>query len=248
MLGIGGGAIMVPLLIFLMRVPIKRAIGTSLAVIVLVCCVGLGAQVVLHPADIHWDVALVLAAGSVVGSFVGKWLNRITNEVVLSILFAVVLVVIAVRLFGLLPEGNALIDHAPGVTDAASVAFLVIAGVVAGIASAMFGLGGGIVAVPALALGFAFFHDDFTAARATSLAMVLPTSLSGAILHWRAGNVDRTMVVKTTPLALVAAIGGVLLAYEVPVTALKMLFGVLMIIAALRLALHRPAREKPVGN
>lgn len=248
MLGIGGGAIMVPLLIILMRVPIKRAIGTSLAVIVLVICVGVGAQVVIRPGDIHWDVALLLTAGSIGGSFMGKWLNKVTNERVLSLLFAGVLVVIAIRLFGLLPEGQPLMGPEPGLADGGSVAFLVSIGVLAGIASSLFGLGGGIVVVPALALGYGFFHDEFTHTRATSLAMVLPTSLIGAILHWRAGNVDRYMVTRTTPLALVAAIGGVLLAYVIDAKALKILFGVLMIIAAARLAMHRPAKKTPQEN
>lgn len=244
MLGIGGGAIMVPLLIFFMRVPIKRAIGTSLAVIVLVCLVGLVAQVVQHPADVHWDVAALLAAGSFGGSFLGKWLNRVMSETLLGVAFAVVLVVIALRLFGLMPEMAPLVGQTPDVTSAATIAFLLGAGLLAGIASSLFGLGGGIVAVPALAIGFGFFHDKFEAARATSLALVLPTSLVGALLHWRAGNVDRAMVVRTTPLALIAAIAGVWLAYEVPVKALQMLFGALMVIAAIRLALHRPAPKK----
>jgi uncharacterized membrane protein YfcA len=248
MLGIGGGAIMVPLLIILMRVPIKRAIGTSLAVIVLVICVGLAAQIVVRPEDIHWDVALLLTAGSVCGSFMGKWLNKVTNERVLSLLFAGVLVVIAIRLFGLLPEGRPLMGSEPGLADGGSVAFLVVIGLLAGIASSLFGLGGGIVVVPALALGYALFHDKFTATRATSLAMVLPTSLIGAILHWRAGNVDRYMVTRTTPLALVAAVAGVYLAYEVKADQLKLLFGVLMIIAAARLAIHRPSKKTSPEN
>jgi uncharacterized membrane protein YfcA len=248
MLGIGGGAIMVPLLIILMRVPIKRAIGTSLAVIVLVIFVGLGAQIATHPDDIHWDVALLLTAGSIGGSFVGKWLNKVTNERALSLLFAVVLVVIAIRLFGLLPEGRPIMGMEPSMADGGSVAFLVAMGVLAGIASSLFGLGGGIVVVPALALGYGLFHDEFTATRATSLAMVLPTSLIGAILHWRAGNVDQYMVTRTTPLALIAAVGGVLLAYVVPAQGLKILFGVLMIIAAGRLALHRGAKKNPQEN
>ena len=248
MLGIGGGAIMVPLLIILMRVPIRYAIGTSLAVIVLVICVGLGAQVVLHPGDIHWDVALLLTAGSIGGSFAGKWLNKVLPESLLVYAFAVLLLVVAVRLFGVLPDMRPVMGEMPDFGDGGNLSFLLAVGVLAGVASSLFGLGGGIVVVPALALGYGFFHDEFTATRATSLAMVLPTSLIGAILHWRAGNVDRAMVTRTTPLALVAAVGGVLLAYAVHPGALKVLFGVLMIIAAARLVLHRPGRERPAKN
>lgn len=234
MLGIGGGAIMVPLLIFVMKVPLKRAVGTSLAVIVMVIAVGLGAQVLLHPDDIHWDVAAVLVAGSLIGSFIGKWMNKVMPENVLRYAFAVVLMIVAVRMFGLLTT-EPLLAGDLNVHEFKSIAFLAVAGVLAGIASALFGLGGGIVVVPALALGSGFFAGDILAARATSMAMVLPTSLIGAVLHNRAGNVDRAMVLKTTPLALVGAVAGVLLAYVAPVEWLKILFGVLMLVAAARL-------------
>lgn len=234
MLGIGGGAIMVPLLIFVMKVPLKRAVGTSLAVIVLVIAVGLGAQVLLHPGDIHWDVAAVLVAGSLIGSFIGKWMNKVMPENVLRYAFAVVLLIVAVRMFGLLTT-EPLLAGDLNVHEFKSIVFLAVAGVLAGIASALFGLGGGIVVVPALALGSAFFAGDILAARATSMAMVLPTSLIGAVLHNRAGNVDRAMVLKTTPLALVGAVAGVLLAYVAPVEWLKILFGALMVVAAARL-------------
>lgn len=243
MLGIGGGAIMVPLLIFLMKVPIRRSVGTSLAVIVMVIGVGLAAQILLHPGDIHWDIALLLVAGSIVGSFIGKWMNRVLPENVLRYAFAVVLVLVAIRMFGLL-ETRPLLEAELEIHNPGSIGFLLGVGVLAGIASSLFGLGGGIVVVPALSLGSALFAGDLLAARATSMAMVLPTSLIGAVLHYRAGNVDRQMVVKTTPLALVGAVAGVLLAYVAPVLALKILFGCLMVVAALRLMLHRPERPK----
>ncbi len=246
MLGIGGGAIMVPLLIFLMKVSIRRSVGTSLAVIVLVIGVGLAAQVLLHPADIHWDIALLLVAGSIVGSFIGKWMNKVLPENVLRYAFAVVLLIVAVRMFGLL-DTRPLLDAELNIHSGPSIAFLLSVGVLAGVASSLFGLGGGIVVVPALSLGSAFFAGNLLAARATSMAMVLPTSLIGAVLHFRAGNVDKQMVVKTTPLALVGAVAGVLLAYVAPVLALKILFGCLMVVAGLRLMLHRPDRAKAAG-
>jgi uncharacterized membrane protein YfcA len=247
MLGIGGGAIMVPLLIFLMKVPIRRSVGTSLAVIVLVIAVGLCAQIILHPHDIYWPIAGVLVAGSLVGSFIGKWMNKVLPENVLRLAFAAVLLIVAVRMFGFLPT-EPLLEGDLHLNEARSLAFLVFTGVLAGVASALFGLGGGIVVVPALALGSAYFAGDILAARATSMAMVLPTSLLGAILHNRAGNVDRAMVLKTTPLALAGAVGGVLLAYVAPTAALKMLFGALMIVAAGRLIFAGPKRESAGTN
>lgn len=242
-LGVGGGIIMVPLLVFIARMPIKRAAGTSLAVIVMVIAVGLVAQLARAPEDIHWDVALLLTAGSLVGSFVGKWLNKVLPENVFRYAFCAVLVVVSVRLLELLPHSEPLLGETLDFAHAGSLAYLLAAGVAAGVASSLFGLGGGVVVIPALAIGYSYFHDHFTATRATSVAMVLPTSLLGAILHWRAGNVDRSVATRTVPVAVVGGVAGVLLAYVVPKDTLRYAFAVLMILAAVRLATARPAAK-----
>ena len=97
MLGIGGGLVMVPLLTLFARMPIKRTTGTSLAVIFLVICVGVVAQEIREPGDIHWPVSLVLAAGALIGTFIGKWLNKRLPERAFRYAFCVLLVVASAR-------------------------------------------------------------------------------------------------------------------------------------------------------
>ena len=61
-------------------------------------------------------------------------------------------------------------------------------GLAAGVASGMFGIGGGIILVPALLLVFGTREVE---AMATSLAaLVPPVGLLGAYEHYRAGNVN----------------------------------------------------------
>ena len=104
MLGIGGGVVMVPLLTLFARMPMKRTAGTSLGVIFLVICVGVIAQELKAPQDIHWDVSLVLAAGAFSGTFVGRWLNKKLPDKLFRYAFCVVLVIVGIRLLGLLPD------------------------------------------------------------------------------------------------------------------------------------------------
>lgn len=240
MLGIGGGVVMVPLLTLFAGMPIKRTAGTSLAVIFLVIAVGVVAQEIRAPGDIHWRVSLWLATGAVAGSFLGRRLNDAIPEKVFRYAFCLVLLVVSVRLFGLMPQTTALIAGDVDPAAPGHIAYLVGMGLLAGIVSALFGLGGGVVAVPALAVGFLFFHETFTATRATSLGMILPVSLVGTILHWRAGNVDLKLVGKMAPFAVVFAVGGVLVAYALPTGALKVIFAVLLLGAAARLAVSNP--------
>jgi uncharacterized membrane protein YfcA len=239
MLGIGGGVVMVPLLTLFARTPIKRAAGTSLAVIFPVIAVGLVVQLIKAPGDIHWPAALLLAAGGLSGAFIGRWLNERLPERVFRYAFCAVLLVVAVRLIGVLPQSDPFLRGELQAANPLDIAYLAGVGVFAGIVAALFGLGGGVVAVPALALAYGYFQQNFTAARATSLAMILPTSLLSAWLHWRRGNVEVRLVKRMAPFAVVFAVLGVLIAYAVPAQTLKVTFGVVLIAASMRLALQK---------
>lgn len=243
MLGIGGGVVMVPLLTLFARMPIKRTAGTSLAVIVLVISVGVITQEIRKPGDIHWDVSLVLAAGAFGGAFIGRWLNKRLPEAAFRYIFCALLAMVAVRLLGVLPRTEPFLGAMAELDNPAHLAYLAGVGLFAGVVAALFGLGGGVVVVPALVLGYGFFQQDFAATRATSLGMILPTSMISAWLHYRAGNVDMRLVARMTPFALVFAIAGVLLAYAVPGQTLKIIFGVLLIAATIRLALKKSKKS-----
>lgn len=231
---------MVPLFALLGIMDVKRAAGTSLAVIVAVIAVGLIVQLMRAPQDVHWPAAGLLTVGSFSGTFAGKWLHGKLPERWFRYAFSAVLLLVAARMLGVLPQTEPLIADVLVVSHAGHIVFLLSAGLLAGIVAALFGLGGGVVVVPLLALAFGYFHEHFTAARATSLAMILPTALVGAALHLRAGNVDRALAIRVTPVAALAAVAGVQAAYIVPAAGLMALFALLLMMAALRLA----SREK----
>ena len=71
---------------------------------------------------------------------------------------------------------------------------LLITGVFAGLLAGLFGVGGGIVIVPVLFFVFQSFdvsaQSAMLIATATSLATIVPTSLSSIKSHHNKGNVD----------------------------------------------------------
>jgi len=82
------------------------------------------------------------------------------------------------RLFGPNPSG---LDESPH-----GMMVLVIVGMIVGLLSGMFGIGGGTVIVPVLVwLGLSQRH-----AAATSMLAIVPTSISGVISYAHNGNVD----------------------------------------------------------
>jgi uncharacterized protein len=116
------------------------------------------------------------------------------------------------------------------VTTLALVAFV---GLMAGVLAGLFGVGGGILFVPALTLGLGLSQLD---AEATSLLAILPTVVAGAVSQHAYGNV-RWRAALLVGLAGVAGVqGGVYLARAISELTLRRLFGVLMIGVAIQVA------------
>ncbi|WAC66817.1 sulfite exporter TauE/SafE family protein [Agrococcus sp. SL85] len=178
--GIGGGIVIVPLLVLLAHVERKRASGTSLAAIVPSALVGVASYAVGGHVD--WLIALILVVGSVVGAQVGAWLLHRLPVGVIRWAFIAFLAVVAVNLFLAVPSREAELA-----LTAWPVVGLVALGFVTGVLSGILGVGGGIVVVPMLIL---LFGQSDLVAKGTSLAMMIPTALSGTIGNLRRKNVD----------------------------------------------------------
>ena len=106
-------------------------------------------------------------------------------------------------------------------------------GLVAGLLAGIFGIGGGIVIVPALVL---FANMTQKSAIGTSLgALLLPAGALGAYAYWRAGNLDVRAALWIALGILVGAYGGAMLAQLMSESILKKAFAVLLLAMAVRL-------------
>lgn len=96
MVGIGGGIVIVPALVFIFGLSQKMAQGTSLAM--LLPPIGLLGALAYHKSgNIRWDFALVLIIAFIVGSyFGGKWVQGL-NTIVVKRIFAIFMIVIAIK-------------------------------------------------------------------------------------------------------------------------------------------------------
>ena len=108
----------------------------------------------------------------------------------------------------------------------------IIIGLGAGALSASLGVGGGVIYVPALVL---FFSFDQHVAQGTSLAVIVPTALLGAIVHARAGRVVWTYAVPLGVAAIAGGLAGGWLALELGDTLLRRMFAALLAVTALRM-------------
>ena len=121
------------------------------------------------------------------------------------------------------------------------IAEAIAAGLAAGVVSGLFGVGGGVVFVPALVY---IYDASQVSAEATSLLAIIPVALVGAWRQHGYGNVRVREGIVIGVLAGGGAFGGVALANVLPERTLEIAFAGLMVIVALQLA-RDALRERP---
>lgn len=121
------------------------------------------------------------------------------------------------------------------------IAVLALAGVIAGFAAGLLGVGGGIVTVPVLeySLRFAGVPEEYRmhVAVATSLAVIVPTSMNSARSHHARGAVDWPLARNWSASIVMGAIAGSLLASRAPLPVLAGIFGSVALLIAAKMLL-----------
>jgi len=106
--GLGGGVFVIPLMHYLMKVPFKRAIGTSSAAILITAVAGVISYFINSPAEavnipysfgmVDTLSALPVIAASIPFARVGVYINKKTDHYLLTKLFAVFIIVVSLKL------------------------------------------------------------------------------------------------------------------------------------------------------
>jgi len=241
LLGVGGGFVLVPLQVIWARRDQHRAIGTSLAAILPIAIVAAATYYFgssAPQADLR--IAFFLALGGVFGAVLGALAARRFSDRTLKVLVAILMVGA-----GLKELYDAVVGTAPHLIGAAvpvfgwtDYALIAAGGLVIGVVSGLTGVGGGILVVPLLAIGFGVGQR---VAQGTSLIAILPTAAIGALTHQRSGNVDLRAASWMAAGGVPAALLGSALALWLPARALGGLFGVFLLVAATRMW---PTREQ----
>lgn len=214
----GGGAIFaVPLLVYGLGVDPREATAISLAAVGATSLVGFLHRWKLGQVELR--TGLLFAVAGMVGAPVGTWIAGYLPDAVLLLSFAGLMVVVALRLWQqashpILPGASCQTpDQQDGPTcqrDAAGVlilnsrcaVLLLGIGVLTGVLSGVFGVGGGFVIVPALVL---FSGMSIHRAVGTSLMVIALVGISGVASQLIAGRAIEPVV---TTLFVVGGVGG----------------------------------------
>jgi hypothetical protein len=110
---------------------------------------------------------------------------------------------------------------------------LVLIGLAAGVLAGLYGIGGGVLIVPALVY---FGGMTIKSATGTSLgALLLPVGLLGAMTYWKAGNLEIRAAVIVAVGLFFGAWFGARLAQSMQPALLQRLFAVFLVLVAVRM-------------
>ncbi|MEC7118445.1 MAG: sulfite exporter TauE/SafE family protein [Pseudomonadota bacterium] len=235
--GVGGGLVIVPVLLWAFGLQgfdptnmTHLAVGTSLATIIVTSLSSVQAH--HRHGAVRWSVVRHLAGGLLLGSFVGAGIAGAMSAQLLQLVIGCFALWVAYRMLAGRQQVAEMPERLP------SVPRQVGAGGVIGVASAIFGIGGGSLTVPYLS----HYGVRMQQAVATSAACGLPIALAGAVGFmffgqsaenlpagaWGFVHVPAFLGISVA--SLLTAQYGAKLAHHLPAALLKRLFAVLLLL------------------
>ena len=229
LLGGGGAILSVPILVYILHVPVKSAVPTSLVVVGLTSLVG----VLRHhrAGNVNARAALAFGPAAAFGSLVGSRLALLLDGRLQLAIFAVVLLVAAFRMLQAVH-----VEQAAGPPPAKPLPILMAIGATVGLLTALVGVGGGFLYVPALTL---LAGLDMKHAVGTSLALITISCAAGLAGYMGQVHLDWTLIAIFTGLAFVGVGIGSALVSKVDATRLRHGFAILMLVMGVLVLVRR---------
>lgn len=252
LLGVGGGTVLVPVFRLLYGMPAIAATATSLFTIIPTSLSG----VVTHVRNKTCVLPLGLSAGlgGALMSPVGVWLASMSPEWAIMAAAAAVIAYSSVTMFRKaaklwrLQAGDAA-SASGGAADATSekassrlpsrrrlVGVGLAIGLAAGVVSGYVGVGGGFVMVP---LFMQILGTPLKLTSGTSLVAVTILAIPAAVMQALLGNIDWVAGIMVSVGAIPGAIIGSKLIARVPELALRLTFGIFLLVAAVLLVVNQ---------
>jgi uncharacterized membrane protein YfcA len=226
LVGVGGGIVFVPGLVYVGGWQIKEAVAASLVIIIFSSLSGT-IRNARSEDPVDWRVAALLSLAVAPASLIGVAISRVSSDTVVEIAFATVLLALAYPT----ARGRQNFDESKKIP----LPLVFVAGIFIGALSGLVGVGGGVVMVPLMVLGMGIATKR---AISTSLAVILFTGIVGATGYIATGFRGAEDLLSLPPLIVGSMIGapfGVQIREFLPERAVRGVFAVFMVVVALRL-------------
>jgi uncharacterized membrane protein YfcA len=256
LLGLGGGVLIVPLLTLGFGLPLREAVGVSLICVIMTSSAAAGVFLERHVANLRLGMTLELFTAT--GALIGGSIAFLLSEQLLSFLFAVLLLYVAATMVRHgAPEPvfevpdvdeSELEPHAASAGRATILERLsgddyrvrhlglgVVGATGAGLASALFGIGGGIVKVPLMHITMGV---PLRVATATSNMMIGITAAASALIYAIHGGINVYVAGPTAIGVFIGATAGSRYGHRVDLRYLRVLFVVVILYTAVQMLIR----------
>lgn len=237
LLGLGGGLIMVPLLVFLFDAQqfathylLLMAIGTAMATILFTAVAGARAH--HRHGAVNWRIVRDITPGILAGTLVGALLAGLVPVTLLALFFTVFVYYAATQMFlGLKPKPARQLPGKAGMFAAG--------GIIGGVSS-LVAAGGAVLSIPFMTLCNIKLHEaigtsaaiGFPIALAGSLGYVLTGMAAGPLPAYSLGFVYLPALAGIVIASVLTAPLGAKVAHRLPVQTLRRIFAVILYILA----------------
>ncbi len=224
LVGIGGGIVIIPLLVYVAGLPVKLATGISMVQAFFATVSGL----LIHRRNrtVDTKLGIILGAMGISGALVGSFGSAYLSGRTLLTIY-LLLVIVAVVLMFMAPRGSESSSYRIHYPLAAAL------GLAVGALAGALGVGGGFIMTP---LMISVLKIPTRVAVGTSLLMILPTTFSGSIGKVATGQFDLAIAMVIVAGSIVGAqFGGRANARFSPRT-IRLALTVLLIVIMIRTA------------
>ena len=218
LLGGGGSILTVPILTYVLGMPPREAIASSLFIVGTTSAVSVIAHA--RAGRVRWRTGLLFGAAGMAGAFAGGLVGGLLPGAVLMVLFAAMMIATAVAMI----RGRR--GTTPGTAPERPVGRILLDGFLVGIATGLVGAGGGFLIVPALTL---LGGLPIAIAIGTSLLIIAMKSYAGLAGYLFAVQLNWPVVLAFTGTAVAGSFVGSALAGRLPERALRTGFGIFVL-------------------
>ncbi len=202
LLGGGGSILAVPALVYVLGLGIDQAIPMSLIVVGLASAVGALPKV--RAGHVEWRLAAVFALAGIPGTIAGAAIGRHLPQSALMVGFALVMILAGIRmLFDSTQTGTACEIGDTGINWRRCAPRSIPTGLLVGLLTGLFGVGGGFLIIPALVV---LLGVDMPIAIGTSLLIIVANSAAGILSHLSGATVDWGITAAFVGTAMVASL------------------------------------------
>ncbi len=223
LIGGGGSILTVPILVYILGESVHLATGTALAIV--------GANALLgawehgRAGRIHLPIALFFGGAGIVGAFVGTWFNHLVSDRIILFGFAVLMFIAAFAMLQLRLTKRQVTQY-----QHAWSWQVLGTGVLVGVLTGFFGVGGGFLIVPALVL---ILGLPMRLAVGTSLVVIAIDAAAALIGHVRFGGIDLLVTLLFVVGGAVGSVLGSRVSTRLDEQRLRTGFAVLIVLVAL---------------